>query len=243
MNAAAENASAHSGDGYTLFAVWRRDTLNDVRDLANFWMSKKTPKTAKQVPQLQEAVAAIEDGGVTVRGFYDVSGLRADADLMVWLHGDSAEALQDAVRQLRRTYLVGSLTPTWNAMGVHRDAEFNRAHVPGFLRGEHAREWLTIYPFVRSYDWYLLEDDDRRRMLADHGRKGAAFKGVVANTVAAFSLGDYEWLLPMEADNLTDLVDMMRELRYTEARLHVREEVPFYTGRRIAIDEIPSVLS
>jgi len=26
---------------------------------------------------------------------------------------------------------------------------------------------------------------------------------------------------------------MMRDLRYTEARRHVREEVPFYTGRRL----------
>lgn len=232
-----------SGDGYTLFAVWRRDALDEVRDFARFWLSKKNPKPAKQVAELQAAVDAITASGVVVRGFYDVSGLRADADLMVWLHADSAEALQEAVRQLRRTSLISALAPTWNAMGVHRDAEFNRAHVPGFLRGEAPREWLTIYPFVRSYDWYLLEEEDRRRMLADHGRKGTAFKGVVANTVAAFSLGDYEWLLPMEADKLTDLVDMMRELRYTEARLHVREEVPFYTGRRIAIDEIPAVLS
>jgi chlorite dismutase len=127
-------------------------------------------------------------------------------------------------------------------MGVHRDAEFNRSHVPGFLRGEHAREWLCLYPFVRSYEWYLLPEEERRAMLIDHGRKGAAFTGVVANTVASFALGDYEWLLPMEADELTDLVDMMRELRYTEARRHVREEVPFYTGRRIDLAEIPEVL-
>jgi peroxiredoxin len=33
-------------------------------------------------------------------------------------------------------------------------------------------------------------------------------------------------------------VDMMRELRYTKARLHVREEVPFYTGRKIQLSQI-----
>ena len=79
-------------------------------------------------------------------------------------------------------------------------------------------------------------------MLAEHGRAGAAFRGVVANTVAAFALGDYEWILPIEADELTDLVDMMRELRAVDARLHVREEIPFYTGRRIDVDEIEEVL-
>jgi chlorite dismutase len=179
---------------------------------------------------------------VTTRGLYDVSGLRADADVMIWLHGPEAEALQWGLRQLRRTRLFKALLPTWNAMGVHRDAEFNKAHVPGFLRGVEPKGWLTVYPFVRSYEWYLLPDEERSKMLADHGRKGAAFRSVIANTVASFALGDYEWLLPMEADELTDLVDMMRELRYTEARRHVREEVPFFTGRRIQPAEVVEVL-
>ncbi|MEV7694589.1 hydrogen peroxide-dependent heme synthase [Microbacterium sp. NPDC089189] len=214
---------------YTLWAVFRRDP--------------GAPAVDADDNDLRAVVEHLEAGGVTVRGFYDVSGLRADADLMVWVHGPVAEDLQRAVRRLRRTDLISPLLPVWNAMGVHRDAEFNRSHVPGFLRGEHAREWLTVYPFVRSYEWYLLPEDDRRRMLADHGRKGAAFTDVVANTVASFALGDYEWLLPMEADELTDLVDMMRELRYTEARRHVREEVPFFTGRRIPTSAIAEVLA
>jgi chlorite dismutase len=143
---------------------------------------------------------------------------------------------------MRRTELLRSLLPVWNVMGVHRDAEFNRAHVPGFLRGVEPREWLCLYPFVRTPEWYLAPEEERRSMLADHGRKGAAFTGVIANTVAAFALGDYEWILPMEADELTDLVDMMRDLRYTEARRFVKEEVPFYTGRRLRFDEIADVL-
>jgi chlorite dismutase len=127
-------------------------------------------------------------------------------------------------------------------MGVHRDAEFNRAHVPGFLRGVEAKGWLCLYPFVRTPEWYLIDEAERRKMLADHGRKGAAFTGVIANTVAAFALGDYEWLLPLEADDPTELVDLMRDLRYTDARRFVKEEVPFYTGRRLRFDEIADVL-
>ena len=217
-----------AASAFTLWAVLRRDPEN--------------PVTEVDATELADVVALIEQGGVTVRGFYDVSGLRADADLMIWLHGPDADALQRDLRRLRRTELLRPLLPTWNAMGVHRDAEFNRSHVPGFLRGEHARQWLCVYPFVRSYEWYLLPEDERRAMLIDHGRKGAAFTGVIANTVASFALGDYEWVLPMEADELTDLVDMMRELRYTEARRHVREEVPFFTGRLIETDAIPEVL-
>src|SRR5690606_15386744 len=146
------------------------------------------------------------------------------------------------LRRLRRTELLKDLLPTWNAMGVHRDAEFNREHVPGFLRGIPPKQWLCLYPFVRSHEWYLLPDDERKRMLADHGRKGAAHTGVTATTVAAFALGDYEWLLPLEADDPVELVDLMRDLRATDARRHVREEVPFFTGRRLEFAEIPEVL-
>ncbi|MFC4244105.1 hydrogen peroxide-dependent heme synthase [Gryllotalpicola reticulitermitis] len=217
-------------DGYTLWVVLRRDPRHP------------SAASAADAAELDDAVARAADRGVTVRGFYDVSGLKADADLMFWIWGPAPEELQAVARELRRTALLKDLLPTWNAMGVHRAAEFNKAHIPGFLRGKDAKQWITVYPFNRSYDWYLLPDDDRRRMLADHGRKGAAFTGVLANTVAAFALGDYEWLLPMEADELSDLVDMMRELRYTEARLHVREEVPFFTGRRIATADIPEVV-
>ena len=53
-----------------------------------------------------------------------------------------------------------------------------------------------------------------------------------ANTVASFALGDYEWMLAFEADELHRIVDLMRHLRGSETRRHVREEVPFYTGTR-----------
>ena len=229
-----ESAVEQTYEGYTLFAVLRKDPARpddlDGRDVPRF------------VDELDGVINLVEDEGVTVRGIYDVSGLRADADVMLWLHGPTAEGLQWALRELRRARLFRALLPTWNAMGVHRDAEFNKAHVPGFLRGVEPKTWLTIYPFVRSYEWYLLPAEERGRMLAEHGRMGAAFRGVVANTVSAFSLGDYEWLLPMESDELTDLVDMMRDLRATDARRHVRDELPFYTGRRISTAELVEVL-
>jgi len=210
--------------GYALWAVLHRD-----------------PTYHGGVPELAPAVTAVEKAGVTIRGFYDVSSMRADADLMIWLHGAVPETLQWALRELRRA--LPGLLPTWNAMGVHRDAEFTANHLPAFMRGKEPESWLTVYPFVRSYEWYLLPDDERRAMLGNHGRKGAEFPQVLPNTVASFALGDYEWILALEAPELVDLVDLMRHLRQTDARRHVREEVPFYTGRRITLDEIAEVLS
>lgn len=229
-----ETTEAPAPAGYTLFAVFRVSSSHPVvldgRDVPG------------AVQELEDVVGVIAEEGVTVRGWYDVSGMRSDADLMIWLHGSTAEDLQWALREIRRTSLVKPLIRSWGAVGVHRDAEFNRQHVPGFMRGVPPKQWLAVYPFVRSADWYLLAPEERRRMLAEHGRAGAAHKGVVANTVSAFALGDYEWLLPLESDELTELVDMMRDLRGVDARNHVDVEIPFYTGRRIEPAEIVEVL-
>ncbi|GAA3018755.1 hydrogen peroxide-dependent heme synthase [Microbacterium dextranolyticum] len=221
--------------GYTLFAVLAgprpRGTAPDAAALAD----------------LESVVASFEADGVTLRGLYDVTGMRAEADLMVWLHTlpgstEDPATLQRALRALRRTDALAEFDNVWSVMGVHREAEFNKRHVPGYLRGEHARGWLCLYPFVRSYEWYLLPDEERSAMLSEHGRKGAAFREVLANTVSTFGLSDYEWLLPLESDDPIHLVDMMRDLRATDARRHVREEVPFYTGRRLEIAELAEVL-
>lgn len=232
-----------TGNGYTLFAILsaeqaRMSGLNKSHAEGSFVSGERHPH-ALAIDALEKDLA---QRGVVIRGFYDVSGMRADADIMIWLHGSDPAGLQKALRDLRRVELLAPLELVWSAMGVHRDAEFNKSHVPGFLRGVEPKGWLCLYPFVRSYEWYLLPEEERSAMLAQHGRAGAAFHGVTANTVSAFALGDFEWLLPLESDDLIDLVDLMRDLRATDARRHVRDELPFYTGRRISAHDIGEVI-
>ena len=193
----------------------------------------------------REVEALVEQLGtkdVVVRGTYDLSVLRADADLMVWWHAHSADDLQDAWSRFRRTGLGRATAPVWSAAALHRPAEFNKSHVPAFLAGEEPRRYVCVYPFVRSYDWYLLPDAERRTMLADHGKAARGYPDVRANTVSSFALGDYEWILAFEADELHRIVDLMRHLRGSAARRHVREEVPFYTGRRKPVEELLAAL-
>ncbi len=214
---------------YTMWSVFRAaQPLPAIRD-----------DLTNEVASLFDQLAAKD---VVVRGTYDVSGLRADADVMVWWHAGTSDALQDAYGLLRRTGLGRHLASVWSVMALHRPAEFNKSHIPAFLAGEQARGYLCVYPFVRSYDWYLLPDEERRDMLAEHGKLARGYPDVRANTVSSFALNDYEWVLAFEADELDRIVDLMRDLRASRARLHVREEIPFFTGRRRSIGEIVNAL-
>jgi peroxiredoxin len=215
-------AALNSTVRYTMWSVFRVEPgrLGDDRSAA--------------ATQAAEFVDALEGKGVVVRGVYDLAGMRADADYMVWWHAENVEALQAAYADLRRTTALGRASlPVWSQVALHRPAEFNKSHVPAFVAGEEPKGYVCVYPFVRSLDWYLLPEAERRQMLADHGKAARGYPDVRANTVPAFALGDYEWILAFEADRLDRIVDLMRDLRATEARRHVREEVPFFTGPRV----------
>lgn len=212
---------------YTMWSVFRLDAvLGSGADRVG---------EAEEIEVLFGKLAA-ED--VVVRGVYELAGVRADADVMVWWHAARVEALQDAYNRFRATEFGRRLAPVWSQLALHRPAEFNKSHIPAFLADEEPGAYVCVYPFVRSYDWYLLDDAERRRLLAEHGQMGRGYADVRANTVASFALGDYEWILAFEAEELHRIVDLMRDLRASGARRHVREEIPFFTGPRVAPAEL-----
>lgn len=216
---------------FTMWSVFRIDRIR-LRALS-----------ADASGEVESLIAELaEKSDVVIRGFYDVAGLRADADLMVWSHAPDSSALQRFYHQLLATSFGQCLEPVWSQMALHRPAEFNKSHVPAFLADERARQFVCVYPFVRSYEWYLLPDDERRELLVEHGVMGRNYPDVRANTVPSFALGDYEWMLAFEADDLTRIVDLMRHLRASRARLHVREEIPFYTGERHEVADLIALM-
>jgi hydrogen peroxide-dependent heme synthase len=169
---------------------------------------------------------------VSVRGVYSTVGFRADADLMLWLVSPTVDAAQDAIVRFRRTALGRALQLTWSFVGVVKPAEFTPDHAPAFVKGDQPKRYLSVYPFVRTAEWYLLPREQRSALLEAHGVMGREFPDVLANTTSAFGIGDWEWILAFEADELDRIVDCIRRLREAEARRYTKEEVPFVTGIR-----------
>jgi len=218
------------------------DQIREINDSVRYAMwsvfkvtSALPQDRVKVIAEVEALFADLAAQGVVVRGVYDVAGLRADADFMIWWHAQDIAAVQSAYHRLRRTELGGHLESVWSVAALHRPAEFNKGHIPAFMTDEHPKDYICVYPFVRSYEWYLLQDEERRSLLSEHGQMARDYPDVRANTIASFALGDYEWILAFEADDLTRIVDLMRHLRGSETRRHVREEVPFYTGPRVEV--------
>ena len=220
----------------------RKPKARDLNELVRYTMwsvfrvSDRTGLDAGAHGNVAAEVAELLDQaagkGIVTRGCYDVQGFRADADYMFWWIAPTSDELQELYVRFRRTRLGRCSEPVWSVMALHRPAEFNKSHIPAFLAEEEPRGYLSVYPFVRSYEWYLLDPAERRRLLAEHGMMAREYPDVRANTVACFSLNDYEWILAFEADELHRIVDLMRHLRGAEARMHTRIEIPFYTGHR-----------
>jgi chlorite dismutase len=226
---------------YTMWSVFR---VRDPAALDSAAPAVATGETGRAglAAEITQLCGQAAEKGVITRGCYDMQGMRADADYMFWWIAPSSDDLQEMYARFRRTGLGRASEPVWSVLALHRPAEFNKSHVPAFLADEEPRGYICVYPFVRSYEWYLLGPEERRALLAEHGMMAREYPDVRANTVSCFALNDYEWMLAFEADELHRIVDLMRHLRGARARLHTRVEIPFYTGRRKPVRELLTAL-
>jgi peroxiredoxin len=207
--------------------------------LAGFWIYRLRPswrlldRAARQTG-IEEAIALLDDlgpRGLRLRAAYSLTGLRPDADFMLWFVGGSLEAVWELLLQLHGTSLGRHLETRDIYLGFGAPSRYAPDHEPAFLRGEQPGRYAAVYPFVKIPEWYLLPEEDRRRMMAEHGQLGRAFK-VRANTLRAFGLGDHEHVVALEAESLEELVDCVEALRAASVRRYTQRDAPLYLGLR-----------
>lgn len=241
---------------------------------ATYWLFRLDPAfhrlpAAEQRQAKAEYLSALTalPAGVQLRGTYSLAGLREDADLMFWVVGEDLDAIQRLAVNLRHTGLGAYLTATATYVGVVTPARYDPDHLPAFMQGARPKKFISVYPFVKTTDWYLLPYEERRRLMGEHGEVGRQYAvsrealrlaaageesggapavvaeapasggGVLASTVDAFGLGDYEFILANESDDPAEICRMMESLRKTEVRRYTKLDTPIYLGRRREPDE------
>lgn len=232
----ADVVDQQAGHSAVLFATFRLSSTHpmvvDGRDVASV------------VRELEDVVEIVENEGVQLHGWYDVSGLRNDADLMVVLHGPAVEDLQWGLREIRRSGLIRPLIRTWSAVGLANESvAFDSA----------AQPWLTVSPaspglvdfaaFAEFLDFPDFDEDgaDESTTSAADDDDAVMLDGdIVVHQFAGYGLGDFPWVLAIEADYLEDLSNVVGELMSDSDGLLL--ETPRVTGRLLETAEIIEVL-
>lgn len=163
---------------------------------------------------------------------YTLVGLRADADIGLWLVTERLEDFTELQSQLFATplglYLRQShsfLAMTKRSMYVDKYATEEEAKrrdiiVPG------ESKYLFVYPFVKTRAWYGLSPEDRQRMMDDHIRVGRKYPDVKLNTTYSYGLDDQEFVVAFETDVPSRFLDLVQELRETEASNYTLRDTP-----------------
>lgn len=207
----------------------------------SFLVFKARPAWHALSPPQRTAVAegveqVIRSAPVRRRGFYSLVGLREDADLLLWAAADRVDDLQDFAARLA----LAPGEPTFAALfetaavylAVAKVSPYTGAHAPAFLRGIPPQRFLIMYPFVKTPEWYLLPFEDRRRLMEEHGRVGGQWPQVFTNTLYAFGLGDYEFVVAFETEHPADFLALVERLREVEVRRYTLRDTPIYLAAR-----------
>jgi chlorite dismutase len=180
--------------------------------------------------------------GMLLRSF-SLMGLRSDADFMLWRIGYDLDAFEQMQSALMKTGLGKYLQVTYAYFGLARRSIYVGEHTPGFENRRYIipgqGEYIFVYPFVKTREWYRLPMEDRQRMMDEHMRIGRKHYPVKNNTAYCFGIDDYEFILSFEAESPEKFQDLMMELRESEASSYTELDTPIFTCRR---RELPAVL-
>jgi chlorite dismutase len=94
---------------------------------------------------------------------------------------------------------------------------------------------ICFYPMSKRRsggdNWYALDFDARKALMAGHARVGRTFAGRVVQLITGSTgIDDWEWGVTLFADDPGALKDIVYEMRFDEVSARFAEFGPFVTG-------------
>lgn len=174
---------------------------------------------------------------------YGLYGLRSDCDFMIWQATYDIEDLRTLSSQIRRSAMGPYLSETRAFLSMTKRSVYvgknaRGAHDPRLVIMPDDKKYLFVYPFVKTRPWYALPTEDRKRMMNEHIRVGLTYPSVTLNTTYSFGLDDQEFVVAFETDDIADFLDLVQQLRETEASMYTLRDTPMFTCVAQSIDDI-----
>ena len=197
----------------------------------NFSFFKVDPKWRWMADLAKEESAkevenVIEHSGIKFRS-YSTLGIRDDADFMFWFASESVEEIQTVMSKLYLTVFGKYITPSHVYLSCTRPSIYAKTgKVPSFVLGEEAKQYVIVYPFIKTREWYLLPVQQRQKMMEEHIEVGRSYPQVVLNTTYSFGIHDEDFMLAFETDDLHAFQNLIMDLRGTQVSRYVAVDTP-----------------
>jgi peroxiredoxin len=100
-------------------------------------------------------------------------------------------------------------------------------------------EIMCFYPMNKKRatgeNWYLLDFENRKRLMAGHARTGRKFAGRISQLITGSAgLDDWEWGVTLMAHQLDALKEIVYEMRFDDVSARYGEFGPFYVNMRLS---------
>ncbi len=193
----------------------------------------------------RECVGAIQafDRRMLLRS-YSLVGLRGDADFLLWQVALTPEPFQELMTAIINTELGRYVDVTHSFLAVTRRSNYEFAPSDGETTDQHriviahdGHKYLFVYPFIKTRAWYALPFEQRQTMMNEHIRVGRKYPQIKLNTTYSFGIDDQEFVVAFEGDNPSDFVDLVLELRESEASQYTLRDTPMFTCRHLSLAE------
>ena len=192
----------------------------------------------------EDLVAAVRMESEVTTHCYSMVGLQPGADLLLWSLGPSLDALEDRSASVLRSGMGRWMAVSESFLGVIQPSQYVKKPTPqeqSLFSGERSR-YLVVYPFTKSTDWYLLDREERQRIMNGHMRVGHSHPEVRQLLANSFGIDDMDFLVAYETDDLAKFSELVRELRETESRRSTVRDTPILTGVHRPAREITALL-
>jgi chlorite dismutase len=169
---------------------------------------------------------------------YSTVGTKASAEFALWMIAPDLAPIQEMHARVMGTPLGGYLDTAYSYLGMARRSEYLGEHAfeaqEGGTRRPFDLPYLFVYPFIKHRDWYSIPFEERRRMMGEHLRIGHRYPKVRIHTAYSFGLDDMEFILSFEAESPEEFLDLVRDLRPSEASRYTALETPIFTCLKVA---------
>jgi chlorite dismutase len=157
---------------------------------------------------------------------YSTIGIRKESDFMLWSISDSIEKIQVLTSKVYTTVLGKYIDTSEVYLSASRPSIYSNKITPSFMEHDQPLKYNIVYPFIKSREWYLLPFEKRSEMMKEHINVGKKFPQIRLNTSYSFGMGDQDFMLAFETDNLMDFQDLIMKLRETQVNRYVVRDTP-----------------